>query len=374
VKKFLLFIFSCSFCICSLAQTDTSAPKQDSPLVKKQDSTVVPRRDSAARDTILKKARPRPDTTKKVARQQPDSVLRPDSITQPGIPDPKSLAAEGLPKEAETPRIDLQIGELLPGFKPDTLPYISRLSMFQSLLREHPYFNFFGEPIEMPIQEKKVERREGIFYFLVVLLIYFGFIRLLFGKYIDNLTSLFFRVTMRQQQIRDQLLQSPLPSLFLNLLYFITGGFFLSLVVTHYNIVPMMNKWILFGWCSALLMVIYSGKFIVLKLTGWIFNVSDATNMYIFIVFLVNKMIGIFLLPVLVVMAFAGPLLFQVVLTLAFFVLVILFIYRFIISYNPIRNEIKLNRFHFFIYLCAFEIAPLLLIYKVLLIFVEKSY
>jgi hypothetical protein len=51
-----------------------------------------------------------------------------------------------------------------------------------------------------------------------------------------------------------------------------------------------------------------------------------------------------------------------------------LFIYRFIISYTPIRNEIKLNRFHFFIYLCAFEIAPLLLIYKVLLIFVERSY
>jgi hypothetical protein len=366
VKKFLLFIFCCSICICSLAQSDSSAPKQDTPVVKKQDSTVAPRPDSAARDTTARKAKPRPDTTKKVAPSQPDSVLRPDSITQPATPNPKP--------EISNPKTDLQVGELLPGFKPDTLPYLSRLLLFQSLLRNHPYFNFFGEPIEMPIQEKKVERREGIFYFLVVLLIYFGFIRLIFGKYLDNLISLFFRVTMRQQQIRDQLLQSPLPSLFLNLLYFITGGFFLSLVVTHYNIVPMMNKWILFGWCAAVLMVIYAGKFIVLKLTGWIFNVSDATNMYIFIVFLVNKMIGIFLLPVLVVMAFAGPLLFQVVLTLAFFVLVILFIYRFIISYNPIRNEIKLNRFHFFIYLCAFEIAPLLLIYKVLLIFVEKSY
>ena len=28
------------------------------------------------------------------------------------------------------------------------------------------------------------------------------------------------------------------------------------------------------SWCAALLMVIYLGKFIVLKLTGWIFNVS----------------------------------------------------------------------------------------------------
>lgn len=364
MKKFLLFIFCCSICFCSLGQTDTTAPKQDSPVVKKQDTIVAPRPDSAARDTTTRKARPRIDTTRKAELPPPDSASQPDSIAPPATPNPKP----------ETLQVNLQAGELLPGFKPDTLAHITRLAMFQSLLREHPYFNFFGEPIEMPVQEKKTEGRESIFYFLVTLLIYFGFIRLFFGKYLDNLISLFFRVTMRQQQIRDQLLQSPLPSLFLNLLYFITGGFFLSLVVTHYNIVPLMNKWILFGWCAAVLMVIYAGKFVVLKLTGWIFNVSDATNMYIFIVFLVNKMIGIFLLPVLVVMAFAGPLLFQVVMTLAFFVLVILFIYRFIISYNPIRNEIKLNRFHFFIYLCAFEIAPLLLIYKVLLIFVEKSY
>jgi hypothetical protein len=46
-------------------------------------------------------------------------------------------------------------------------------------------------------------------------------------------------------------------------------------------------------------------------------------------------------------------------------------LYRFIISYRPVRSEIKVNRFHFFLYLCAFEIAPLLLIYKVLLTFVD---
>ena len=377
VKKFLLFLFCCSVCFCSLAQSesDTLPPKQDSPVVKKRDSAAISRQDSARiKDTTVKKIRPSRDTTRDITRDttrrieaiQPDTPLRPNAIpARPDTPDPKP----------ETLRVDLKIaGDLLPGYTPDTLQNLSRIALFQSVLREHPYYNFFGEPIAMTVQEKKSNGSEGMFYFLAGLLLYFGFIRLIFGKYIENLISLFFRVTMRQQQIRDQLLQSPLPSLFLNLLYFITGGFFLSLVVTHYNIVPAMSKWILFAWCAGLLMVIYLGKFITLKLTGWIFDVSDATDTYIFIVFLVNKMIGIFLLPVLVVMAFAGPGLFEVKMTLAFFVLVILFIYRFIISYKPIRNEIKLNRFHFFIYLCAFEIAPLLLIYKVLLIFVERVY
>jgi hypothetical protein len=312
-----------------------------------------------ARDTAIKRPRPR-DTTARIIPVKPDTVITVDT-------NPADLVG--------APPVELILkGSLLPGYTPDTLPYLSRIKLYQAVLREHPYYNFFGKGVRVTVQEKKVNGREGIFYFLAGLLIYFGFIRLIFGKYLDNLITLFFRVTMRQQQIRDQLLQSPLPSLFLNLLYFINGGFFLSLVVKHFNIVPISNQWILFGWCSALLMVIYSGKFITLKLSGWVFNVRHATDTYIFIVFLVNKMIGIFLLPVLVVMAFAGPALFQVVMTLAFLALVIFFVYRFIISYRPIRSEIKLNRFHFFIYLCAFEIAPLLLIYKVLLIFVEKSY
>jgi hypothetical protein len=44
-----------------------------------------------------------------------------------------------------------------------------------------------------------------------------------------------------------------------------------------------------------------------------------------------------------------------------------LLLYRFVLGYTAIRNEVKFNLFHFFLYLCAFELAPLLLIYKVLL-------
>jgi hypothetical protein len=245
---------------------------------------------------------------------------------------------------------------------------------FQEAMRNHPYFNFYGKGVKITEQLKKASRDESMFYFLCALLFYFGFIRVAFLKYIDNLRTLFFRVTMRQQQIRDQVLQSPLPSLMLNILFIISTGLFLSFVADYYNIVPGMNRWLLLFYCCLLLTAIYMGKFILLKMIGWMFNIRSAADTYIFIVFLVNKMMGIYLLPVLLLMAFAkGPFL-TILITLTYCFIVILFIYRFIIAYRPVRNEIKLSRFHFFIYLCAFEIAPLLLIYKVLLIFVERSY
>jgi hypothetical protein len=245
---------------------------------------------------------------------------------------------------------------------------------YQQTLRQHPYFNFYGKGVLVTAQLKKAGNDELMFYFLAALLFYFGLFRVIFTKYFDNLRTLFFRGTMRQQQIRDQLLQSPLPSLFLNILFVISGALFMSVAVYHYNITPGLNRWLLLLYCAILLAAIYLGKFIILKMIGWMFNIRMAADTYIFIVFLVNKMLGIYLLPALMLMAFAEPPVVSILLTICFILLVILFIYRFIIAYRPIRNEIKITRFHFFLYLCAFEIAPLLLIYKVLLMFVERSY
>lgn len=251
---------------------------------------------------------------------------------------------------------------------------LDRLRRFQESLRGHPWFNFYGKALVMPELEMKREDKDTLFYFLAGLLLYYALVKVFFRKYVDNIMTLFFRVTMRQQQIRDQMLQTPLASLFLNILYLLSGGMYILFLIRHYGVKVTDNNWLMLAYGAGLLLAVYFGKFILLKLAGWIFNISAATDTYIFIVFLVNKIIGILLLPVLVMMAFPYPPLFPVVLTLSYIMLGLFFGYRFIISYKPIRNEIKVTRFQFFLYLCAFEIAPLLLIYKVLLVFVERSY
>ncbi|HMH32336.1 MAG TPA: DUF4271 domain-containing protein, partial [Puia sp.] len=109
-----------------------------------------------------------------------------------------------------------------------------------------------------------------------------------------------------------------------------------------------------------------------LKFSGWIFSIQRATDTYIFIVFLTNKILGIFLLPFLIMLSFSGRVASEVLITISLLMVLLFYAYRFIVSYGPIRKEIKVNGFHFFLYLCAFEIAPLLLIYKVLLNYLEK--
>lgn len=231
-----------------------------------------------------------------------------------------------------------------------------------------------GKPVVEIYEMHRVSSKDSFFYLLVAILFYFALIRIFFEKYFNNLMTLFFRVSLRQQQIREQVLQTPLPSLLLNILFVVSAGFYASSLLHDSSIGDGVNFWVLYGWCMLILAVIYLVKFMVLKFIGWVFSISRATDIYIFVVFLVNKMMGIFLLPFLILITFSGDEARGIFTTISMTMVVVLWIYRALAAYRPVRNEIKLTPFYFFLYLCAFEIAPLLLIYKVLLTYLEKVY
>jgi hypothetical protein len=237
------------------------------------------------------------------------------------------------------------------------------------LLREHPYFNFDGTPVRLTIDERQVRGNEGVFYFLVGLLFFLALMRLIFYKYISTMFTLFFRATLRQQQLREQMLAAPLPALLMNMFFVVVFATYLTLIAGHIGLPRPEGFWTTMMYATLIIAAIYIGKFILLNLLGWILGIGNVTDTYIFVVLLVNKMIAVFLLPFIILLAFPTSYLLPVVLTLSYVLIAGMFVYRFIISYRPVRSEIKLSRLHFFLYLCAFEIAPLLLIYKVLLTF-----
>ncbi len=239
---------------------------------------------------------------------------------------------------------------------------------YHDVLRQNAGYNFFAKPQEVVSDKRKAFGKETLFYLLSGLLFFFAIIKLLFNKYVNNLVSLVFRGSLKQKQIREQLLQTPLPSLLLNVLFVIVAGLYVSFLLKHFGFALETNFWLLVLYCSTVVGCIYLVKFLVLKFTGWIFNMRDAADTYLFIVFLVNKLLGIFLLPLLILMAFAATWT-AALYTISYVLVIVFFAYRYIISFAPVRREVKVSQFHFFMYLCAFEVIPLLLIYKVLLKF-----
>ena len=238
---------------------------------------------------------------------------------------------------------------------------------YLGVLRLHPYFNFFASPIVRVSEERQVQGKETLFYLLMGMLFCLALIKVVFARYVNNLLALVFRASMKQKQIREQLQQTPLPSLLLNIFFVLVAGLYVVFILQHYRFIEADDFWIPFFSCSLVIAIVYIIKFTILKFTGWVFNMREAANTYAFIVFLVNKLLGMFLLPLLILISFSRPSWATPLRTLSYVLIFCFFAYRYIVSFSPVRREVKVSPFHFFMYLCAFEIAPLLLIYKVLL-------
>lgn len=218
-----------------------------------------------------------------------------------------------------------------------------------------------GEKINFP-------GKEYLFYYFLFLLVLFGLLKRAFAKYFYDLFRVFFKTTLKQRQTQEQLLQSPLPSIFMNCFFVLSAGLYVNFLLLHFQLSITGNFWLQYLYCAGALSAIYLVKYMGLKVTGWLFNVSDATDSYIFIVFIINKVLGIFLLPFLVLIAFTNEPLYGASFILSWIGIGLLLIYRFILSYGAVRKEVKLNSFHFILYILGFEVIPLLLIYKLLLI------
>ena len=199
-------------------------------------------------------------------------------------------------------------------------------------------FYRFQNPVRLMAVKRTEQGKEGLFYAAIGLLIFFALVKNNFARYLHDLFRLFFRSTLKQRQIKEQLIEANLPSLLFNLIFFIGAALFLNLLFQHFHLGGRYNFWILFFYTIMGLAAMYFIKFLSLKLCGWLFRLSDTTDAYTFIVFSTNKILGIALLPFIVLLAFTGGLVYQVSFTLSIIVVAILFAYRFFLSYSAIHS------------------------------------
>jgi len=193
----------------------------------------------------------------------------------------------------------------------------------------------------------------------------------LFPKYFTDLFRVYFRTTLKQTQVREQLLQTPLPSLLLNVFFIVSGGMYAAFLLQHFNIAPKFSFWQLWLYSGILLSIIYMMKFAGVWLAGWLFNRNDAAAAYTFIVFMNNKITGIVVLPFLVLLGFGTEKIYPVTLIVSITLVACLFLYRFYLSIGVIRGQAKVNMLHFLLYLSAFEVFPLLILFKWVMSFLK---
>jgi hypothetical protein len=233
--------------------------------------------------------------------------------------------------------------------------------------------NSDATPVNFSVQLKKEAGKEAAFYLIAAMVLLLAYFKYLYNRYFTNLFRVFFNTSLRQSQLTDQLLQAKLPSLLFNLFFVVSGGMYLYILLVHYQLVNEENKWLMILFSVALLGLIYFIKYCTLKFTGWVTGLTEITNIYVFIIFLINKIIGIFLVPFIVILSFSDAGVVKIAVIVSLMSIGIFLLLRFFRSYGLLQNQLKISRFHFLLYIGGIELLPLLLIYKGLMIYLSKN-
>lgn len=235
------------------------------------------------------------------------------------------------------------------------------------------FLNTKATPAASLSKEMKHKFKDILFYIVLMLLLFFAFLRFLYERYFNNMFRVFFNTSLRQSQLTDQLLQAKQVSLLFNVLFVMTGGLYIYYLLLHFNWIQNDMPVLMIGICTMSLGVLYILKFLSLRFTGWLTGYNTAAGTYLFIIFLINKILGVLLIPFVIVIAFGKEFLQYPALILSLLLIGLMFLLRFLRSYSLLRRDIKVSRWHFFIYIIGVEVLPLFLIYKGLVVLFGKN-
>jgi len=247
------------------------------------------------------------------------------------------------------------------------------LARVQKIVKANRFLNSAGPPLAIKSRVKKSHDADNFFYLLAFIALLLGSFRFFYTRYFNNLFRVFFNASLRQSQLTDQLLQAKLPSLFFNIVFVLTGGFYIYLLLMYYHWISPGNFWLVLLYCTLSLAAIYVIKYITVKFTGWLTGYKDVTNTYVFIIFLINKILGVLLLPFTVIIAFAIPAIATGAIIISLLLIGLMILLRFFRSYGLLEHKLKISRFHFLMYVAGIEILPVLLIYKGLILLLGKN-
>ncbi len=171
-------------------------------------------------------------------------------------------------------------------------------------------------------------------------------------------------LTLAQREASGLVGSTPYYLLYVSFL--LNAGMFIFLVIQYFgrgsfNNVPFLAV------CLIGAAGIFLFKHFMLQMTGWLFPVQNEVRRYNFLIIIFNCVLGLFLVPFNLMLAFAsgdykGLLVFWTLGLVAIF-----YVYRALRSSSIGLKILGNDQFHFLLYLCTVEVAPVLLLIKLAL-------
>jgi hypothetical protein len=210
-------------------------------------------------------------------------------------------------------------------------------------------------------------REVWVIVIVIVLLLFTAALNIWSSKDMSNVFQSFYnRKTISQAGKED----SPINAwtfIGLFLLFGFTCGLFLYLLTTgYYKVYYTIGGLQLFITLSFVIIISFASKFLVLKFLGFVFDINKLVSEYISALSLTYFNITFVFLPIALCFSLIAEKFIPFLLVITLLLVIIIFIWQYLRSSVSIISNFRFHKFYLFIYLCALEICPILILIKAL--------
>jgi len=183
--------------------------------------------------------------------------------------------------------------------------------------------------------------------------------------------SIFFRAwrcllneNMLSQIYRESQNSGAFPYYLLYGFFGVTAGIFLFLLTRYYGFALPWGNWQALGIAIMGVWALLAGKHFLLSIVGSVFPVEKEIGFYRFTLLIFGIMLGLVLVVSNLIIAYGPATITKEVFYASFGIIGLAYVFRSLRGLLIANNFLATNKFHFFLYLCSVELAPLLILIK----------
>ena len=170
--------------------------------------------------------------------------------------------------------------------------------------------------------------------------------------------------TVMNQLFRDQESRGLLPFLLLYAIFFLNAGVYIFFLLRFFDVDLPIVPFRLLAYCIFGVSAFFLSKHLALTFLGYVFVLGNEMKRYNFTIVIFGIVIGLFLVPVNIFMAYATPEIKSFIVPFSLGMVALIYLFRYLRSLIIANKFFLFHKFHFLLYICTVEMAPILFLIK----------
>jgi len=209
-------------------------------------------------------------------------------------------------------------------------------------------------------------RDQWIIITIIGLLIYTALLNIFLSKDVKSVVQSFYDKHALSQVDKEGGLINSWAFIGLFILFSFSFGLVLYQLTVYYHVYHSIEGFQLFVSLSVAIGVLFALKFFMLKFIGFIFDINRLVSQYIAILNLTYFNIAFVLLSVTICFSLLADEYIRYLLICMLVLIIIIFAWQYVRNSVNIISNFRFHKFYLFVYLCALEICPILILIKAL--------